>query len=516
MLYKNPLLENLIIQSKKTPHKQIIIQSSGKSISAGILILSSHNVAYGLSEKGFKKGDRVLLLVRPSIELTIFVLAILILGGVIVVVDPGMGQEVFINRIKLANPLWIFTEPIIFALKDHPIAKYILRKRGYDLPEVTTIENVTLIRVGIPLPGTFKALSFNQLVNQTYNFDISHLSMLNSDDEAMIVFTSGTTTMPKGVVHTICSLTDTIYKIERILKSSSSAVYYAALSQFLLLAVVLGVTVIIPNRKLSGKNFLDDILKYKPTVIFGPPAEFMTLINFCKSKRIKIPSYVNKIFLGSSPVLVGFLNKLTTYISDKSEVICVYGMTEIIPVAMVSGKYKRKWRGTGDLLGEIVSGIEYKIAKDGELLLKGKNLFKNYLGFKKATWAETGDIVKIVNNQLVLLGRKKDMIIRGNFNIYPSLYETIIQSIPGIIDCALVGVQDDNKEDEKVFLVIQPDDIKNKNIVSFVKKSIISGEYSIDSQAYPDKIITMELPRSGRQRKVDKKKLRQIISQKYL
>jgi len=516
MLYKNPLLEKLITQSEKTPHKQITIQTSGKSISARDLVQSAHNVAVGLSKEGFKKGDKVLLLVRPSVELTVFVLAVLILGGVIVVADPGMGKEVFKNRMKLAKPKWIFTEPIVFAIKGHPIAKYILRKIGYDIPEVSTTENVKLVRVGIPLPGTFNALSLNQLLKQKNNLDIKSLTPLSRNEEAMIVFTSGTTTMPKGVVHTIGSLEDTVNKIEQILKSSSSDIFYAALSQFLLLAVAMGVTVIVPDRKFSGENFYEDLKKYKPTVIFGPPAEIMTLMNYCKSKRAKIPNYVEKIILGSAPVLAGFLTKLNKFTSDKTEVICMYGMTEIVPIALIDGTYKMNWKGKGDLLGEFVPGIEYKIAEDGELLIRGGNLFKNYLGFQKAKWAETGDLVKVVNNKLILLGRKKDMIIRDNYNIYPSLYEPIIQKIPGVEDCALIGVRDEEKEDEKIVLVIQSEDADDKNIVSYVEKKLRSGEYSIDTQAYPDKIISMELPRSGRQKKVDKNKLRQIVTQKYL
>jgi len=186
---------------------------------------------------------------------------------------------------------------------------------------------------------------------------------------------------------------------------------------------------------------------------------------------LKIPSNVKKIILGSAPVLTGFLSKLAKFVSSDTDVIALYGMTEIVPVALVHSEYKINWKGAGDLLGDFVPGIEYKIAKDGELLLRGHNLFKNYLGFKKAKWAETGDLVRITNNKLVLLGRKKDMIIRDNYNIYPSLYEPIIQRIPGIADCAIVGVRDEELEDEKIILAIEPEDLDQKDLISFVENT---------------------------------------------
>ena len=61
------------------------------------------------------------------------------------------------------------------------------------------------------------------------------------------------------------------------------------------------------------------------------------------------------------------------------------------------------------------------------------------------------------DGKLILVGRKKDMIIKGNYNIYPGLYEPVIQNIPGVLACAMVGVFDTDMQDEKIVLAVEPE-----------------------------------------------------------
>lgn len=516
MLYTNPILEQFLSKVEENPNKKIIIETSGKTTSATELADKSLRLAVNLSRAGFKKGDKVLLLVRPCVELVVFILAVMRLSGVIVIVDPGMGKDVFENRVKLAKPKWIFGESIIFTIQNHPIIKFILRKKGYDIPEISKLKGINNIRLGLPLPGSLSSLSYDSLLNQKLDISNIRFNKIKGEEDAMIVFTSGTTSFPKGVVHTISSLTSTIKKIAYVCKPSSDDIFEASEGHFLLLAVSLGVTTILSKKKFDPEYYFEILKKYRPTTLFGPPAEFIDLLNYCKRTNSKFPHYINKIFLGSAPVLSGFLNKLIPYLSNNTQITCIYGMTEILPVAMADGRKKANWQGKGDFLGNFIPGVKYKITKDKELLLNGDHQFKNYLGFDKTEYLATGDLVNVTNNELVLVGRKKDMIIKGNFNIYPELYESTIQKIPGVSACAMVGVRNEQKEDEEIVLVIEPEDFSNKVLEKFIENKLKSGDYSIDTQALPDKILIMKLPRSGRQSKIDKNKLRKIILQKYL
>lgn len=516
MLYTNPILEKFLSQAEDNPNKKIIIETSGKNISNSELSRKSKKLALNLQKSGFKKGDRVLVLVRPGIELVIFIIAIMRLGGVIVVTDPGMGKDVFKSRIEMADPKWIFIESILLAIQPHPIIKYYLRKKGYEIPEITGMEGKSIIRLGWPLPGSLKALSFNALLAETSGSDTNNSSKLGGNEEAMIIFTSGTTGSPKGVVHTVTSLSNTIDKISDICKPSESDIFYASLAHFLLMAVALGTTSILSKDRFTPEDYFKVLDKYQPTVLFGPPAEFIELVNCCKKTKRKFPKQVKKIFLGSAPVLSGFLQKLIIYLHDSTQITCIYGMTEMLPVAIVDGRIKAQWKDEGDLLGTLDSGVKYEIADDGELMLSANHSFSNYLGKEKISSFGTGDLVKLKNKQLILIGRKKDMIIKGNYNIYPELYESTVQKIPGVSACAMVGVRDEELEDEKIFLTIEPEDFNNKKIAEDVMNKIKSGVYSIDTQALPDRVVVMKLPRSGRQFKIDKKRLRDIIQEGYL
>jgi acyl-CoA synthetase (AMP-forming)/AMP-acid ligase II len=111
----------------------------------------------------------------------------------------------------------------------------------------------------------------------------------------------------------------------------------------------------------------------------------------------------------------------------------------------------------------------------------------------------------------VLTGRKKDMIIRRNFNLYPGLYEPTINRIPGVTECAFVGVYDEKRHDEVVALFVETHKPLTENAL---RKAMETGAYSIDREAMPDLIVLQPLPRAGRQSKVDKNALRLQLTQK--
>jgi acyl-coenzyme A synthetase/AMP-(fatty) acid ligase len=147
------------------------------------------------------------------------------------------------------------------------------------------------------------------------------------------------------------------------------------------------------------------------------------------------------------------------------------------------------------------------------MLIAGPQMYTHYLGDSKAEFFFSGDLGTVnENGSIVMLGRKKDMIIRKGYNLYPGIFESTISKIPGIQECAIVGQYDDATEDEKVILFI----VKETNSTisqSDIETRLRNGQYSIDAQAFPDAIIFInELPRSGRSKKVSKAELRKNIT----
>ena len=181
-------------------------------------------------------------------------------------------------------------------------------------------------------------------------------------------------------------------------------------------------------------------------------------------------------------------------------------MTENLMVTFQDGREKLNRNDVGDLVGLPFPNVNINIKEDGEICVHSDQMFSGYWRMQKtnATF-HTGDLGKIDSEgRLILLGRKKDIIIRGNFNIYPTLYEPTISKIKGVKEAVMIGIYNSLKADEEIILVIDGEkDVNSQHIM----KHLISGTYSIDSQAIPDRILFMKIPHSGRQHKVDRKLL---------
>ena len=164
-----------------------------------------------------------------------------------------------------------------------------------------------------------------------------------------------------------------------------------------------------------------------------------------------------------------------------------------------------------DIVGAPVRGAAARVGQTGELVVRGENLFTGYLGEPPAIEHATGDLACLDGNRIVLLGRVKDMIIRREHNIYPELHEPVIERIPGVRRCAMVGVYDQVLHDERVVLAIETEEgFGGDAFVRAVARALRAGPAHIDAAALPDLIILTPLPESGRSRKVDKDALREL------
>ncbi|TXQ22899.1 long-chain fatty acid--CoA ligase, partial [Escherichia coli] len=119
------------------------------------------------------------------------------------------------------------------------------------------------------------------------------------------------------------------------------------------------------------------------------------------------------IALGGAPVLPPLIERALARF-PAARIRCVYGMSEILPVAIADGAEKLRTGGGGDAVGTIAGWIRARI-DDGELVLAGPGLARAYLHELPAELEElrTGDLARIDGDRLTLLGRRKDMLLRG-------------------------------------------------------------------------------------------------------
>jgi acyl-CoA synthetase (AMP-forming)/AMP-acid ligase II len=139
---------------------------------------------------------------------------------------------------------------------------------------------------------------------------------------------------------------------------------------------------------------------------------------------------------------------------------------------------------------------------------------ERYFGRQPEEWHSTGDLGRVVDGELVLLGRKKNMLIRGNKNIYPSLYEPGISTIDGVREAAIVGVPDEFGDDRVILFVSREQDRPAETVRRRVQ-AVLPEHF--DGDAIPDHVWVLDnLPVSGRARKRDMDKLRSIAAERLV
>jgi acyl-CoA synthetase (AMP-forming)/AMP-acid ligase II len=316
-----------------------------------------------------------------------------------------------------------------------------------------------------------------------------------------VIFTSGTTGRPRGVVHTRGSLAAGLELFRGAFPIGPGDVVHTDQLMLGLPALLGGATWSQPGRGPFARELADR----GATHTFCVPVHLDRMLRDTPD----LPPTLRHLLLGAAPAPPAVLRRALRA-APHAQVLSVYAMTEALPIAIASARDKlaqsRSGPG-GDLLGVPLPGVGVRIADDGELHISGPHLAARYLGEPPLTEVATGDLVRQDDRgRLVLLGRKKDMILRDGVNIYPGLYEPAIAALPGVADAAIVGLADPETGDEEVVLAIVPTAEFDEAAVRGALPRIV------DAAALPDRIELLDgMPSSGRTAKLDRAALRHLI-----
>ena len=511
MLYSGPLIQPLLHLVKSSP-EHIVLYNNDKSITAKGLLQKSINIASALLKNDFKENDVAVIAAQPGEEFLEIMNAIIMLKGKIAIIDPEMGKENYAAKMKQLQPQWMFIDSRLLLLQEHPFLKWAILRIKKTLPNITLIKGTKLVAVGKKIPALHKHISFAVLQKQVEKApEFSHDEGLS---ENLIIYTSGTLQTPKGVMHTSKNLDASIQALSNLFIKNKNAVVGTYLPHFMLLGIAAGLPVKLMKPDLSAKAKSNFIQKENIGIVFGPPGDYMPLIKYCEKNNKILPGCLQHVMIGSAPVHILFLKRLIAVLPMQTQITCTYGMTENLLVSTIDGRQKILYKGEGDIVGKPTDRIQITIAEDGEILLRSPQMFSRYYHEESGSeWHHTGDLGKINDNgDLILSGRKKEMIIRRNMNIYPALYENTIKHIEGIDEAAMIGIYDETLHDEKVYLAVEGNDIN----IHAIKKQLLNGIHSIDKEALPDEIFKMTIPRKGRQNKIDRAAIIEYIKKNRL
>ncbi|KPI05226.1 o-succinylbenzoate--CoA ligase [Actinobacteria bacterium OK074] len=273
------------------------------------------------------------------------------------------------------------------------------------------------------------------------------------DDLSDIVFTSGTTGRPKGVMMTHAQ-TLRLYAEWCDLARVREGDRYLIVNPFFhifgfkagcVASLIRGMT-ILPVPVFDVGHVLDLVEREQVTVLPGPPTLYHSLLAARGSRDL---SSLRVAVTGAADIPVELIRRVTTELPFQS-VMTGYGLTEAGTVT--ASRPGDSFESIATTVGTPCDGVEIRTAPDGEILVRGYSVMRGYLDDPAATaeaidadgWLHTGDLGTLDDRgHLRVVGRKKDMFIVGGFNAYPAEIEGFLIEHPAVAQAAVIGVPDE-------------------------------------------------------------------------
>ena len=303
------------------------------------------------------------------------------------------------------------------------------------------------------------------------------------DDPINIQYTSGTTGYPKGATLSHHNILNNGYFVAEIMGFTDQDRLVIPVPLYHCFGMVMGnlgcishgATMIYPNDGFDPKTVLDAVQEERATALYGVPTMFIAELNHPDFARYDLSTLRTGVMAGS-PCPVEVMKKVQSLMNMRAVEIC-YGMTETSPVSTQTriGTPLDKQVGT---VGQVHPHVEVKIVdpatgaivaldEPGELCTRGYSVMLGYWNNADATnkaidparWMHTGDLAVMDDEGYVnIVGRIKDMIIRGGENVYPREIEEFLYSHPQIQDVQVVGLPNEKYGEEiMAWVKLKPD-----------------------------------------------------------
>lgn len=383
----------------------------------GELDQASTSKAIALISAGFQHGDRIAMSCRPSIDLIVMHVAALRSGLTVVPINTGFTDREVENIVRESGSRVLIADRMV----------------SLDLAEVSV---VALDLVGLP--------------QQTEARDelLSRQSRLHTDDPAMLLFTSGTTGKPKGALLSHGNILASAQALVTAWRWTPTDRLILCLPLFHMHGLGVGVhgtllsggsAVVLPGFDVD--QVLDAARHHQASLLFGVPTMWVRLL---ASPRVSELQLLRLCVSGSAPLAADVWKDLAA--QGHQQIVERYGMTETV---MLTSNPLVGDRRAGTV-GLPLPGVEVRLDRCGndsigEIQVRGPNVFSGYAppsrsGLDDEGWFATGDLGSIdKGGYLSIVGRSKDLIISGGYNVYPRDVEDVVRSHSSVADCAVVG-----------------------------------------------------------------------------
>ncbi|MFC4530771.1 class I adenylate-forming enzyme family protein [Sphaerisporangium dianthi] len=485
--------------ARRAPGGVAVVDGRGATLTYGELRRRVLAVAGAMT--GLRPGDGVLFAARPGPDAVALALGAVAAGGMLVLADPGLAPDVAAARLAGVVPAWVVADSVAYTLSG-PL-RALARRRGLSLPHLRDPAPGRPVRhlyAGPWLPGVPRGAVPLRAVYRGRPPGPPGAHEERPDQPAVVAFTSGTTGRPRGVVHTRGSLAEGSALFGSAVPLAPGDVVHTDQLMLGLPALMAGATWSLPG----ARPFARELAERGATHAFCVPVRLDRILR----EDPRLPGTLRCLLLGTAPSPPAVLRRARAA-APHAEIWSVYAMTEALPIAIASAEDKLACQ-EGDLLGTPLPGVAVRVSGDGELHVSGPQLARGYLGEPPLREVATGDLARVdEKGRLILLGRKKDMILRDGFNIYPGLYEPALAALPGVAEAAIVGVPDAETGDEEVVLAVVAGDGFDPAALRRALPRLV------DAGALPDRVeVLADFPRTGRTDKLDRTTLRAAVARR--
>jgi acyl-CoA synthetase (AMP-forming)/AMP-acid ligase II len=507
--------------SEEIPEKEAIVFKDQR-ITYAEFRDNTRRMAMALKRIGVQKGDRVGVLFQNCTEFFYVKQAILYIGGIFISLSTRYRKFEITYMMKHAGAKFMFCVDEYMGTNFVDLLEVIR-------PELPEMETIIIKGQEIPIWSR----SYQEVFELGKEIDEKILmnDLPEANEICSILYTSGSTGTPKGVMHTHHSIMwDSTRVCERLRIGQDDVFLMMLPCSHIFASFVLYTNAVMGRSKIIIMETFDpgEALRLQEaervSVLYGVPTMFTLMLNHPEFVRFDLTANRTGYMSGAScPVELvrSVMQKMHCNIS------AAYGMSEADCITITD--YEDDEYIKSETAGRPIRGLNLKIVDGdrkavddgvvGEIAIKGENLFTGYYkqedltrsSFDSDGFFYTGDLGKLdQNGRLIVVGRKKEMIIRGGFNVYPAEVEENIAMVEDVQHVAVVGVPD-NKLGEKICACIVPipgHSLHTENIIQFCKENLANFKV-------PDFVEIMEFFPMTTTEKVQKFKIKDLMREKY-
>lgn len=438
---------------------------------------ASGAIAHGLAERGLRPRDRVALFVRPGFDLVAITFALFKLGAVPVILDPGMGVRALVACLARVKPRAFIGVPATHLVR-------MLHAR-----ELSSIE--LCVTVGPSWLG--RATTLSELRRSRGRLAARDV---RGDDAAAVLFTSGSTGPPKGVVYTHANFAAQVRVLREMYGLAPGEIDLSCFPLFALFSAALEMTAVFPRidagrpGRCDPAEIVGALIAHGATNTFGSPAIWRRVVPWCIARGTRLPTLRRALIAGAS-VPLDLVEGFHRVLGAGADVHTPYGATECLPVSSIAGRElvgelrARSESGAGTCVGRAApeaeialiavrddaiasfhDGLRVHGGELGEICVRGAVVTREYERDEAATalaklcdgdslWHRTGDIGYFDEQGLLwFCGRKSQRIETERGLLMPVPAENVLNLHPRVEHTALVGIGPRGRE--RAALVVAP------------------------------------------------------------